>query len=166
MKCGRVDRMDFADLPIADSITDLDVGDKRHLLHDLAYRASKTVSIDGDTIFHALLKREALGSTGVGDGVAIPHARMQVKQPYGMIARLKHPIEFNAIDGEPVDLVCLLLLPEANAPGQLDAMAAVARRLRDPNVRRELRNAPNRVILYNVLTARTIKTDRKSSAEG
>jgi nitrogen PTS system EIIA component len=156
--------MDFADLPIADSITDLGIRDKRRLLYDLAHRASESVKIDEDTIFEALMKREELGSTGVGNGVAIPHARMRLKQPYGIIARLKHPIDFNAIDGEPVDLVCLLLLPDkANVAGQPDAMAAVARRLRDPDVRREMRHAPNRVMLYNVFTGRMIKTNRKSS---
>ena len=153
--------MDFANLPIADSITDLNLGDKKRVLHDLAHRAAHAIKIDGDTVFQALMKREGLGSTGVGGGVAIPHARIRLKVPYGIIARLKHPIEFDAIDGEPVDLVCLLLLPEANEPGQLDAMACVARRLRDPEVRREMRRAPNRVMLYNVLTGRTIKTKGK-----
>jgi nitrogen PTS system EIIA component len=155
--------MDFANLPIADSITDLNLGDKKRVLYDLAHRAAHAIKIDGDTVFQALMKREELGSTGVGEGVAIPHARIRLKEPYGIIARLKHPIEFNAIDGEPVDLVCLLLLPEANKPGQLDAMACVARRLRDPDVRREMRSAPNRVMLYNVLTGRTIKTKGKAA---
>ena len=102
-----------------------------------------------------LLKREELGSTGVGNGVAIPHVRLeQVKRPFGIMARLKAPIDFNAVDGQPVDLVCLVLLSKGNAGAQLNALAGVARRLRAPEVLQELRRAPNRVILYNVMIGR------------
>jgi PTS system nitrogen regulatory IIA component len=80
------------------------------LLHDLAHRAALVLKVDDDTVFSALLKREELGSTGVGNGVAIPHVRLeQVKKPFAIMARLKHPIDFDSIDGQPVDLVCLLV---------------------------------------------------------
>jgi nitrogen PTS system EIIA component len=109
-----------------------------------------------DVVFSALLKREELGSTGVGNGVAIPHVRLaQVKKPFGIMARLKHPIDFDSIDGEPVDLVCLLLLSNENEQAQLNTLAAVARRLRSSEVLEELRRAPNRVVFYNIMVGRT-----------
>ena len=148
--------MDFEDIcPIVETITDLPLYDKRGLLHDLAHRAARVLNVDDDTVFNALLKREELGSTGVGNGVAIPHVRLeQVKRPFGIMARLKDPIDFNAVDGQPVDLVCLLLLSKENEGAQLNALAGVARRLRTPQVLQELRRAPNRVVLYNVLVGR------------
>jgi nitrogen PTS system EIIA component len=104
--------MDLDDTcPIVDAITDLPHYDKRGVLHDLAHRAGHSLSIDNDIVFDALVKREELGSTGVGNGVAIPHVRLeQVNRPFGIMARLREPIDFNAVDGQPVDLVCLLLL--------------------------------------------------------
>ena len=147
--------MNVEDLPIVDTVTDLPFNNKGSLLHDLASRAAATLGIDENVIFQALLRREDVGSTGVGGGVAIPHARLeQVKRPFGIMARLKQPIDFNAIDGLPVDLVCLLLLSKQNEAEQLHALAAVSRRLRNPEVVAELRRAPNRVVLYNVLVGR------------
>ena len=142
--------------PIVDTVTDLRIHDKRGVLRDLARRAARTRNVDDDVIFNALLKREELGSTGVGNGVAIPHVRLeQVKKPFAIMARLKHPIDFDAIDGQPVDLVCLLLLSKENEQAQLNVLAAVARRLRTPELLEQLRGAPNRVVLYNVMTGRT-----------
>jgi PTS system nitrogen regulatory IIA component len=87
------------------------------LLHDLAHRVAPLLKVDHASVFNALLKREELGSTGVGNGVAIPHVRLeQVKEPFGIMVRLKGPIDFNAVDGQLVDLVCLLLLSKENAP--------------------------------------------------
>ena len=83
--------------------------------------------------------------------MAIPHVRLeQVKKPFGIMARLEHPIDFNAIDGQAVDLVCLCFCKE-NDDAQLTALAGVARRLRMPDVLSDLRRAPNRVVLYNVM---------------
>ena len=110
------------------------------------------LNVEDDIVFSALLKREELGSTGVGNGVAIPHVRLeQVRNPFGIMMRLKDPINFDSIDGQPVDLVCLLLSKE-NESAQL---AGIARRLRRPELLEELRRAPNRVVLYNVMTGRT-----------
>ena len=90
--------------------------------------------------------------------MAIPHVRLeQVKKSFGIIARLRGPIDFNAVDGQLVDLVCLLMLSKENEAVQLSALAGVARRLRTPDVLAELRRAPNRVVLYNVMTRRTGK---------
>ena len=142
--------------PIVDTVTDLSIHDKRGVLRDLARRAALTRNVDYDVMFNALLKREELGSTGVGNGVAIPHVRLeQVKKPFGIMARLRHPIDFNAVDGQAVDLVCLVLLSKENDEAQLNALAGVARRLRIPDVLDDLRRAPNRVVLYNVMFGRT-----------
>jgi nitrogen PTS system EIIA component len=141
---------------IVDSVIDLSLRDKRTLLHDLAHRAAVVLNVDDDIVFSALLKREELGSTGVGNGVAIPHVRLeQVKNPFGIMVRLKDPINFDSIDGQPVDLVCLLLLSKENESAQLNALAGIARRLRRPEVLEELRHAPNRVVLYNVMIGRS-----------
>jgi PTS system nitrogen regulatory IIA component len=87
--------------------------------------------------------------------VAIPHVRLeQVKKPFGILVRLREPIDFNAVDGQRVDLVCLVLLAKGNEAVQLTALASVARRLRTPKVLQELRHAPNRVALYNVMIGR------------
>jgi PTS system nitrogen regulatory IIA component len=149
--------MDFEDIcQIVDTVIDLSLHDKNALLHDLAHRAAPMLKVDHGIVFSALLKREELGSTGVGNGVAIPHVRLeQVKNPFGIVARLRDPIDFNAVDGQPVDLVCLLLLSKENEETQLNALAGVARRLRRPELLEELRRAPNRVVLYNVMIGRT-----------
>lgn len=149
--------MDFEPIcRIVDSVIDLSLRDKRTLLHDLAHRAAVVLNVDDDVVFSALLKREELGSTGVGNGVAIPHVRLeQVKNPFGIMVRLKDPINFDSIDGQPVDLVCLLLLSKENESAQLNALAGIARRLRRPEVLEELRHAPNRVVLYNVMIGRS-----------
>ena len=149
--------MDFEHVcQIVDSVIDLSVHSKSALLHDLARRAALVLKVDDDIVFRALLKREELGSTGVGNGVAIPHVRLeQVKKPFGIMARLKDPINFDSIDGQRVDLVCLLLLSKENESAQLNALAGIARRLRTPELLEELRRAPNRVVLYNIMTGRT-----------
>ena len=113
------------------------------------------LKVEDGIIFNALLKREELGSTGVGKGVAIPHVRLeQVKKPFGILVRLREPIDFDSVDEQRVDLVCLVLLAKGNEGVQLTALASVARRLRTPTVLQELRRAPNRVILYNVMMGR------------
>ena len=149
--------MDFEDIcQIVDTLVDLPVHSKRALLYDLARRAALALKVDADVLFRALVMREELGSTGVGHGVAIPHVRLeQVKKPFGILARLKRPIDFDAIDGQPVDLVCLLLLSKENEQAQLNVLATVARRLRTPELLEQMRRAPNRVVLYNLMVGRT-----------
>ena len=151
--------MDFENIcPIIDAVIDLPLRDKRALLHDLGHRAALALKVDGAVVFNALLKREELGSTGIGNGVAISHVRLeQVKKSFRIMARLRDPIDFDAVDGQLVDLVCLLMLSNENEGVQLSALAGVARKLRTPGVLAELRRAPNRVVLYNVMTGRTAK---------
>jgi nitrogen PTS system EIIA component len=101
-----------------------------------------------------ILKREELGSTGTGGGVAIPHARIQgLTRSFGILVRLKKPIDFEAIDSQPVDLVFLLLLPPDPVGEQLNALASVARELRDPASLRTLRAAGRATGLYDAMTA-------------
>jgi len=144
--------MPTENLPVADAIADLPVADKKALLRDLASRAARSLDIAESVIFDALAKREELGSTGVGNGVAIPHARLpEVRAPFGILTRLKQPMDFNAVDGQPVDLVFLLLLPKGDESACLTALASVARKLRHPNVLGELRRASNRALLYTAI---------------
>jgi nitrogen PTS system EIIA component len=122
---------------------------KTQVLEDLCRRAASTLKVDANRITTDILKREELGSTGVGGGVAIPHARIvDVKRPFGLLARLKSVTEFDAIDSQPVDLVFLLLLPTAPAGEQLNALALVARRLRDADITRDARRATDPSGLY------------------
>ena len=125
--------------------------DKTRLLQELAARAASALNLDAKLISVELLKRENLGSTGTGGGVAIPHARIpDLKKPFGTLVRLKHAIDFDAIDGKPVDIVFLLLLP-AQSGDPLNALASVARRLRDPQSVHRLRNAADDAELYRAM---------------
>jgi PTS system nitrogen regulatory IIA component len=125
--------------------------DKSRLLQDLAVRASSALNLDADLVAIELLKRETLGSTGTGEGVAIPHARIPgLMRPFGTLVRLKHAIDFDAIDGKPVDIVFLLLLPQSQGD-PLNALASVARKLRDPEALRRLRKAADDAELYQAI---------------
>jgi PTS system nitrogen regulatory IIA component len=125
--------------------------DKKRLLQELAARAAAALNLDADLISFELLKREDLGSTGTGGGVAIPHARIPgLKKPFGTLVRLKHAIDFDAIDGKPVDIVFLLLLP-AQSGDPLNALACVARKLRDPASVQRLRSATDDEELYRAI---------------
>jgi PTS system nitrogen regulatory IIA component len=105
-----------------------------------------------DQVTSYLLKREELGSTGIGQGVAIPHARLpDLQQPFGLLVKLKQPIEFDAIDGKPVDIVFVLLLPAAAEDGQIGALALVARTLRPPENLVRMRGAKSAAELYSAV---------------
>lgn len=126
---------------------------KKQLLQELAQRAGTLLSRDHREIFDTLLHRERLGSTGVGGGIAIPHGKLpDMTQLFGMFARLEKPIDFDALDGEPVDLVFLLLAPEAAGADHLKALARVARLMRDPNMVEKLRATHDAVVMYQLLT--------------
>jgi len=134
--------------------TDLVAADKPEILEQLARKAAPVTGIAAEQILSELLKREELGSTGMGGGVAIPHARFHdLKKPVGMLVRLKKPIDFEAVDGKPVDAVFLLLLPDQPAGEQLSALACTARKLRDPSVIAAVRRAPDSVEIFRTLTA-------------
>ena len=143
-------RMKIKDfLAPSDVAIDVRARDKPGLLKDLAGRAASTLKLPTSIVVREILKRDELGSTGIGGGVSIPHARLrEVKQPYGLLARLRQPIDFESIDGQPVDIVFLLLLPASSQLEQLNALAAVARKLRDPQLLRELRTATTAAELF------------------
>lgn len=128
---------------------DVRASDKARLLKELARQAAAKLNLASDEVADALLKREELGSTGTGGGIAIPHARMTgVNKPFGMLIRLAKAIDFDAIDDQPVDIVCLLLLPTDTHGDQLNALACAARALRDPDAVRNVRRAKDNAGLY------------------
>ncbi len=131
---------------------DVAAADKQKLLLALARKAGTVLGVPPEQVLVQLQKREELGSTGVGGGVALPHARFpQVLKPAGMLLRLRKPIAFDAVDEEPVDIVFLLLLPETSEGEQLGALAAIARKLRNPDVTTALRDARDSREMYRVL---------------
>jgi PTS system nitrogen regulatory IIA component len=140
-------------LSAADVGIDVRAVDKAGLLKELAGRAAAALNLPVDVVVGEIAKRDELGSTGIGRGVAIPHARLrEVKKPLALLARLKSAIEFDAVDGQPVDLVFLLILPAASQLDQLNALAAVARRLRDRDVLAKMRSATSTTELYRAVT--------------
>lgn len=130
----------------------LRVGDKTQLLQELAGRAAAALGLDRAAIFEALQARENLGSTGLGKGFALPHARLDaLSEPYALFARLARPIDFAAIDERPVDLVILLLSPANNGNQHLATLAALSRPLREPTFVRKLRGARDAAAVHTLL---------------
>jgi PTS system nitrogen regulatory IIA component len=146
--------MPLSDLVSAQAIIPaLRANSKKQVLQELAARASELSGVPEREIFDTLLQRERLGSTGVGNGIAIPHGKLgSFKQLFGLFARLERPIDFEALDGEPVDLVFVLLAPESAGADHLKALARIARMLRDPAIAQNLRNSRDEAALYAVLT--------------
>ncbi|MEO1090080.1 MAG: PTS sugar transporter subunit IIA [Pseudomonadota bacterium] len=129
------------------------VASKRQLLHDLADAASDLVGAEPRAVLNALHERERLGSTGVGQGVALPHARVGgVEKLAGLFWQLDEAVPFDAIDDVPVDLVFVLIVPEHGDVDHLKALARIARRLRDPDIRARLRTAGDRAEAWHLLT--------------
>jgi nitrogen PTS system EIIA component len=140
-------------LSSADVISDVVFADKQKLLEELARRAAALVDVQPELILSELIKREQLGSTGIGGGIAIPHARFhQVARPLAIFVRLKKPIDFDAVDDQPVDTVVLLLLPDAPDGERLGALACIARKLRDPGIMAAIRRARDGSEIYRTLT--------------
>jgi PTS system nitrogen regulatory IIA component len=134
----------------------LKVNSKKQALQDLAERAAQISGLPEREIFDTLLQRERLGSTGIGHGIAIPHGKLaKVQKLFGLFARLEKPIDFESLDGDPVDLVFLLIAPEAAGADHLKALARVARILRDTSVTQKLRATREPDALYAVLTQST-----------
>ena len=130
----------------------LKVNGKKQVLQELAARAAELTGQSERAILDILLQREKLGSTAVGNGVAIPHGKLpKLGRLFGLFARLERPIDFEALDNQPVDLVCLLLAPEAAGADHLKALARVARLLRDSKIAHKLRESRDADALYAVL---------------
>lgn len=137
----------------------LKVSGKKQLLQELAKKAAEISGQDERAIFETLLERERLGTTGVGSGVAIPHGKLRgLSRIHGVFARLDQPIEFGAIDDQPVDLVFLLLTPEGAGADHLKALARVSRLLRNASVCEKLRAAEDKAALYALLTEASAST--------
>jgi nitrogen PTS system EIIA component len=131
----------------------LRTGNKKQTLQELSAAAAKLTGLDERRIFETLLQRERLGSTGIGHGIAIPHGKLaKIERIFGLFARLDKPIDFDSLDGEPVDLIFLLLAPESAGADHLKALALIARLLRDANVAKKLRNSRDANSLYAILT--------------
>jgi nitrogen PTS system EIIA component len=131
----------------------LKVNGKKQTLQELAAKAAELSGQNEKTIFEILVQREKLGSTGVGNGIAIPHGKLpKLAKLFGLFARLERPVDFESLDGQAVDLVFLLLAPEGAGADHLKALARVARLLRDPEVARKLRDSRDAEALYAVLT--------------
>jgi PTS system nitrogen regulatory IIA component len=146
--------MDLADLIAPEAVyPSLKAKSKKQALQEVAQRAAILTGLEARTIFDTLLQRERLGSTGVGRGIAIPHGRLAaLPRIVSVFARLDEPIEFEALDGEPVDLVFLLLAPEHAGADHLKALARISRLLREPSTIERLRASKDRAALYSVLT--------------
>lgn len=141
---------DLSDLVSPDAaLIGVSAPNKKALLQQLAQTAGQLTGLDARLIVERLLDRERLGSTGFGGGVAIPHGKMEgLTQVVGLVARLATPIDFQAIDGMPVDLVFLLLSPPDAGVEHLKALARVSRRLRDRAFVAKLRGANSPDALY------------------
>jgi nitrogen PTS system EIIA component len=146
--------MTLADIIEARSILPcLKVQNKKQLLQEMAQGLASQLAIDSRLVFEKLLQREKLGSTGLGQGIAIPHGRLpSITRVYGLFARLHHPIPFESVDGEPVDLVFALVSPEHAGADHLTALARVSRLLRDSDVVKKLRGTETNDGLYAILT--------------
>ncbi len=126
---------------------------KKQVLQELARHASRIANTDERVIFDALLERERLGSTGVGLGIAIPHAKLPgLPCLHGVFARTTSPIDFDSVDEQPVDLVFLLLAPEDAGADHLKALARVSRLLRNHDICQKLRGADSPEAIYALLT--------------
>ncbi len=146
--------MSLHDLIDSDAIiASLKAPSKKQALQELSERASAVAGIPAREIFDALLQRERLGSTGVGGGIAIPHGKLpRVERMLGVFARLERPIDYEALDGEPVDLIFLLLAPKSAGADHLKALSRVARSLRDPSLTARLRATKDASGLFLLLT--------------
>jgi nitrogen PTS system EIIA component len=146
--------MDLSDLIKPDAILgSLKANSKKQVIQALAEKAAEMTGLDEREIFETLIQREKLGSTGVGGGIAIPHGKLaKLDNIFGLFARLPKPIDFEALDELPVDLVFLLLAPEGAGADHLKALAGIARLFREAEVVNKLRASSDKSALYAVLT--------------
>jgi PTS system nitrogen regulatory IIA component len=149
--------MEIADLLSPDAVlAHLKAANKKQVLQEMAHKAGQLTHLSQRRIFETLLEREKLGSTGMGQGIAIPHGRISgVHKMTGLFAQLDHPVDFDAMDDQPVDLVFMLLAPEDAGADHLKALARVSRLLRNQAVCEKLRAAPQAATLYALLTEPT-----------
>lgn len=132
------------------SLVDVQVSSKKKLLEHLASIIATTLGdASADDIYERLLNRERMGSTGIGEGIAIPHCRvLQCQQAVGILLRLEEPVDYDSIDGKPADLVFALLVPEEATDEHLQILATLAGNFSQEEYRNALRNAPDARHLY------------------
>lgn len=146
--------MDISDLILPESvIANLRVTSKKQALQELAKKAAELTRQPERALFEVLMERERLGTTGVGHGIGIPHGKLpELDRLYGLFARLETPIDFDAIDEQPVDLIFVLLAPETAGADHLKALARVSRLFRDRAVCDKLRGTDSSEAIYALLT--------------
>ena len=146
--------MEIADLLTSERvISSLRAPSKKQTLQELSRRAAEITGLHERSIFDILLERERLGTTGVGGGIAIPHGKLpDLEELFGVFARLEKPIDFDAVDEQPVDLIFLLLAPESAGADHLKALARISRLLRNRLVCERLRAATDQNSLFELLT--------------
>lgn len=131
---------------------------KKQALQELAQHAAARTGLPERELYEALLQRERLGSTGIGDGIAIPHGRMAgIDRPVGFFAKAERPIDFDALDGQPVDIIFVLIAPEGAGADHLKALARVARVLRNQSVLDQVRSARDPMAIYAILAETAAK---------
>ena len=146
--------MSLNDLLTPDAvIASLRVNGKKQALQELSDRAAVVSGLPAREIFDSILQRERLGPTGVGDGVAIPHGKLaKCRRIFGVFARLERAIDFEALDGLPVDLIFMLIAPDTAGAEHLKALALIARKLRNPNLAAQLRATRDASAIYSMMT--------------
>jgi PTS system nitrogen regulatory IIA component len=146
--------MDLSDLVQVPAIMpNLKANSKKQLLQLLSERAAAITGLPEREIFDTVLQRERLGSTGVGNGIAIPHGKLAgVKQITGVFARVDQPVDFEALDDQPVDLVFLLLAPEGAGADHLKALSRIARVLRDAETVKKVRGTRDASAIHSLLS--------------
>ena len=152
--------MALADLLQQDAIIPaLRANSKKQVLQELAVRAAKITGLPERQVFDVILQRERLGSTGVGNGIAIPHGKLSnIHTIVGVFARLEAPVDFEALDDQPVDLVFLLLAPEGAGADHLKALSRIARVLRDGDLVAKLRATESASAIYAFLNQEQTST--------
>ncbi|MEO1918417.1 MAG: PTS IIA-like nitrogen regulatory protein PtsN [Paracoccaceae bacterium] len=147
--------MELSDILSADAVVSkLNATSKKRLLQEIARVADEVYGLPCTEIFAALQDRELLGATGVGNGVAIPHARLAcLDDVKGVFVRLEHPVDYESVDSQPVNLIFALLAPEGAGAMHLKSLARVSRTLRDATVCAKLRSSKDANALFAILTA-------------
>ena len=134
-------------------LPDLRANSKKQVLQELAGKAAEITGLSEREIFETILGREKLGSTGVGNGIAIPHGKLaQLDHIVGLFARLSRPVDFDALDDQPVDIVFLLLAPQGSGADHLKALSKVARLLRNREIVDKIRDTRESHAIYALMT--------------
>lgn len=153
--------MDLSDLIAPEAIIPaLKANSKKQVLQIMAEKAASLTGLEERVVLDTILQREKLGSTGVGNGIAIPHGKLaNINRIVGVFSRLETPVDFESLDDERVDLVFLLLAPESAGADHLKALSKIARVLRDPEMVQKLRNTREAQALHSFLTQHTPATN-------